>query len=322
MAIFDQIVEEVSKTRVPAEISVRSIFDHFGFKRRTSSHCRYVDDFLSKKDLMVDPYYTDVWIESNIVIKPKEVAQRKSTADPIKRLSLLKEANTNPATIDENSTLTEAITMLMMYGYSILPVTRNKGHQVAGYVSWQTIGIARSKGIVSDDLKDYMDVNVTILSKSESLLDAFSIVRKERFVIVQNEDKTIGGIITLFDLSTQFMNWANPFLQLEEIENHIRKLLDGKILLEDVQREVNTTADIECIDDLCFGDYIVILQNPKYWEKVGLKSTDRALFTKMLDDIREIRNDVMHFDPDGLEDSRRKKLSGMVKYLRELTERL
>lgn len=322
MTGFDTIIAEVCETRKPIKISVRSIFDHFGYKHRTPKHCRRVDEFLSEHDLIAIPYFTDVWIDCEVEIRPKEVAQRRSSADPIKRLSLLKEANTNPETIDENATLKEAITMLMMNEYSVLPVTRNKGHQVAGYIFWQTIGIARSKGVQSDNVKDYMDLNVTVLSKSESLLDAFSTVRKERFVLVQNEDKTIGGIITLYDLSTHFLRWASPFLQLEEIENHIRKLLDGKILLEDVQREVNTTADIECIDDLCFGDYITILQNPRYWKKVGLETTDRALFTKMLDDIREIRNDVMHFDPDELEDSHRRKLSGMVKYLRNLTERL
>ena len=29
---------------------------------------------------------------------------------------------------------------------------------------------------------------------------------------------------------------------------------------------------------------------------------DRAVLTSLLDDVRKVRNDVMHFDPDGIGD--------------------
>jgi hypothetical protein len=37
------------------------------------------------------------------------------------------------------------------------------------------------------------------------------------------------------------------------------------------------------------------------WGRLGLKM-DRATFTRPLDEIRDIRNDVMHFHPDGISD--------------------
>ena len=42
-----------------------------------------------------------------------------------------------------------------------------------------------------------------------------------------------------------------------------------------------------------------LLQDPKMWAKIDLQ-LDRGEFVAQLDKIRLIRNDVMHFDPDGI----------------------
>ena len=60
------------------------------------------------------------------------------------------------------------------------------------------------------------------------------------------------------------------------------------------------------------------MENPKQWERIGLKSVDRTLFIQSLQEVREIRNDIMHFDPEGIDDASRAKLKAMGDYLTKL----
>lgn len=138
--------------------------------------------------------------------------------------------------------------------------------------------------------------------------------------MLETSDNTISGIVTIADISLQFINVTEPFLLLEQIENHIRQILDGKFLLEelrDICKVNDSECDIEFIDDLNFGDYIRIIENPKNWDRLKL-SIERTHFIKHLDKVREIRNDIMHFDPEGITDRQREYLTKMSNFLMEL----
>jgi hypothetical protein len=73
--------------------------------------------------------------------------------------------------------------------------------------------------------------------------------------------------------------------------------------------------EIKVVDDLTFGEYIRLLQNPDRWTKLQV-AVDRVLFCGDLDAIRGIRNDVTHFDPDGITDDELEKLRDA--FLRQL----
>ena len=47
-------------------------------------------------------------------------------------------------------------------------------------------------------------------------------------------------------------------------------------------------------------------------------SIDRKEFVKHLDEVRRIRNDVMHFNPDGLSEEQTKKLRDIAKFFEHL----
>ncbi len=73
------------------------------------------------------------------------------------------------------------------------------------------------------------------------------------------------------------------------------------------------------VSDLTFGEYIRLLEEPSRWEKLNLR-LDRVIFVKALDDVRQIRNDVMHFDPDPIPPEEIIKLrdfAGMMQVLRQ-----
>lgn len=80
---------------------------------------------------------------------------------------------------------------------------------------------------------------------------------------------------------------------------------------------LNNEKEIEFIDDLSFGDYIFILSNPLNWDKLNLK-IEICNFIKHLDKIRIIRNDVMHFDPEGIPKEQTKDVLKIANFLNKL----
>src|SRR5207245_2373638 len=121
-------------------------------------------------------------------------------------------------------------------------------------------------------------------------------------VLIRDSENKISGLVTTSDISVQFGALAEPFLLLSEIENHIRRLIDGKFSLDDLKAARNpndATRKIENVANLSFGEYIRLLETPKNWERLNYQ-LDRVECVKRLREVGRIRNDVMHFHPDGI----------------------
>lgn len=205
---------------------------------------------------------------------------------------------------------------MMMHNFSQLPVMSNP-KSVAGLITWETIGIGITNGNESIDVKDFLKTKVVILDLDTPLLEAIKTVIKEEIVLVQKRDKSLSGIVTITDISSQFFTLTEPFLLLEKIENLIRLLLDEKFLLEDLKSVCTEEDQAEFIDDLTFGQYIRLIENEENFKKLNL-NIERVPFIKQLDKIRLIRNDIMHFDPEGITPDQREDLINMSNFLTEL----
>ncbi len=167
-----------------------------------------------------------------------------------------------------------------------------------------------------------MDEAVEIRS-DRSLFEALTPIARHDYVLVRNSaDNRISGIITSSDLGQQFRQLAEPFLLIGEIENQLRRLLDGKFSADELQVSRNPDdpgRPIASIADLSFGEYIRVLEEPGRWARIGLK-LDRATMKDDLDRVRAIRNDVMHFDPDPPNDDDIRFLRDFSTFLRGLSE--
>ncbi len=315
---LDNIAKTIKETNLPLKMTPRALINAVGYERRSPNACRMIDEFLESNDLEVVPHYLNEWVDNEIEVRPKEKATKRLREDPIKRLGLLKAANTKPIVVENSDNLQKAITLMMLNNYSQLPVLKGQ-RNIVGYISWESIGEAISKGVSSQLVKDYKRETVSTLKRNTPLLRAIHEVYKNDFIVVTAEDGSPCGIVTTADISSQFLTWTEPFVMLEQIENLIRHILDGKILKEDLEKvcqEEQRTP--ESIDDLTFGEYIALIQNPKQWNRIGLKSVDKTLFVQSLDDVRKIRNDIMHFDPEGIDDSSKEKLKAVCDYLTKL----
>ena len=160
-----------------------------------------------------------------------------------------------------------------------------------------------------------------IISADKSLFDAIDEIVSNQYVLIQNSSRKISGIVTTSDLSFQFHQMTEPFLLLGEIENHVRNIIDerGGFTKEILRkfRDPNDSRQIEGVSNLGFGEYIALLENEECWSRVKL-SVDRKIFVRNLDRIRRIRNDVMHFDPDGVSEDDLEALRKFTAFLQRL----
>lgn len=314
---FLEIIKEIQENRdTEFNMSPREFLSYFHCEKRTKGNTARIDNFLNSKNLETEPHYSSVWIDGTIKLKHKARARSKSDRDPILRISILPSANKPPITINRDAKLSEAITLMMMHNFSQLPVMSNPKN-VAGLITWETIGNGITNGISSNEVKDFLKNHVVKLELDTPLLEAIRTVIKEEIVIVLKKDKSLSGIVTITDISSQFFTLTEPFLLLEKIENLIRLLLDEKFLLEDLESVCFDGEKAEFIDDLNFGQYIRLIEKETNWQKLNL-SIERIPFIKQLDKIRNIRNDIMHFDSEGITIEQREDLNNMANFLYEL----
>ena len=312
-----EIIKEIQENRDKEfNMSPREFLSYFHCEKRTKGNTARIDNFLNSKNLETEPHYSSVWIDGTVKLKHKARARSKSDRDPILRISILPSANKPPITINRDAKLSEAITLMMMHNFSQLPVMSNP-KTVAGLITWETIGNGITNGISSNEVKDFLKTHVVKLELDTPLLEAIRTVIKEEIVIVLKKDKSLSGIVTITDISSQFFTLTEPFLLLEKIENLIRLLLDEKFLLEDLVSVCFDGEKAEFIDDLNFGQYIRLIEKETNWQKLNL-SIERVPFIKQLDKIRNIRNDIMHFDSEGITIEQREDLNNMANFLYEL----
>ena len=342
-ARLSEIAEQLKDGRSPSQETVRSFIGWFGARRRGYWIVRDIRTALESLKIQTKPDFDSVFIDSRISftlddtqtdpdpeatdsISGTDVDRNLDTNipisgdanDPTYRIGKLESATCELLSVIPDFPISKAITLMLMHDYSQLPVMTND-RDVKGMISWKTIGSRLALGKSATLVGECMEVP-QIVSASNSLFSVIAQIVKFDSVLVRGQDKTITGIVTTSDLSVQFRQLSEPFLLLEEIENHIRNVIDGHfdaVELSTVRDESDTTRNIDSVADLTFGEYIRLLENRSNWEKIGL-NVDRVVFTKELDRIRKIRNDVVHFNADGISEDEQETLRRFVHFLQQL----
>lgn len=315
-----QLAQEIANDKKPRDITPRQLFNAFDFERRSFWNCSVVDKFLNENSLMVSPHYNDVWIDDTIKLEHKPIAKTEIPVDPIRRINILDSANTIPAYVNNDASLLEATTIMQTYDFSQLPVINGNVRNLVGYISWESISKSIINGVKSDMVKDYVESDVATLSPDTPLIQAIEIVRKHDFAVVLAKDKSLYGIVTVNDVTNQFIEESEPFVLLSELENHLRNLLRDRILVEDLRRFCCREGhEITSIDEMSFGDYVSVFGNENQWKKLHIVA-DRKTFIEKLEEIRNVRNHVMHFRPVSLDDDKKELLRHFVDYLRTLVK--
>jgi predicted transcriptional regulator len=312
------IKADIDNGVIPPKETVRSFVMWFGISRRSSRAVKNIRRQLEEVGLETDPDFEYAFIDGQISFIPAGSKEVSSNQHETFRIDRLESANRKPVSTKPDKQLHEAVTLMLTHDYSQLPVlTTERG--VKGVVSWKTIGSRLALNRPCTLVRDCME-QPSIVQIDESLFSAISHISEHGYVLVQAPDKTICGIVTAADLSEQFRQLAEPFLLIGEIENNIRKLIYGKFTaseLSDVKHPNDNERQITAVSDLTFGEYIRLLENEQQWQKTGL-ALDRIEFVRQLQTIKDIRNDIMHFEPEGLDEEDLKNLRDFSKFMSRL----
>lgn len=222
------------------------------------------------------------------------------TEDPTYRIGNLPAANKLLVTVNQNDPIAKAVTLMLQYDFSQLPVMQGD-REVKGVITWKGIGSRFALNAECNTVGQSRE-DASVIDSDKTLFEAIPTIVDRGYVLVRARDRRITGIVTASDLSLQFQSLAEPFLLVREIELHIRRFLGAKISNSELASLLPPNPGDnppQNIADLTFGEYLLLVQKPDIWNRLGL-GVDRSVLVSALEKVRNIRNDIMHFDPDPL----------------------
>lgn len=308
----------------PRKLSVRRLLALFGYARRGSLVVATIRNALEENGLRTSPDFDSVWIDHEVQIElDRESANGPVAAtdiqDPTVRIEALAAANREPTVVHPEGLLSEATTLMLLNDYSQLPVTQDSREirKVVGMISWKSIGSRLSSGVECTQVRDCVNPQVHEVRHDTPLLDAVAGIATNGYTLVRDSTNRIVGIVTTSDLSREFQELASPFLLIGEIEKYLHTLVHGRFTTEEIQASLPEGLTATGTADLTLGGYCRLLDKPANWDKLGLNFGKRQ-FVARLEAVREIRNEVMHFRPDGLDPEKQQVLQGLVAFFRHL----
>ena len=320
-----------SDSAKPIELTIRELLSFWNAKRRGELITEDIKNDLAAANLTTIPSFTDGWIDAHIALVPLVRATLATplpiTGDPEEpaappaqvslRVRSLEAANAGVVSVRLDDSLERAQSLMMSKDYSQLAVMTGP-RSLRGAVSWESIAHAKICNPTAG-LPEALFPPETVRLDDDLLAQIPKIV-DAGFAFVEAQDRQISGIVTTADLSLLFATLAKPFFLLAEIERRLRRLIDQNFGPEDLATIVDpadSKRSVTRASDLTLGEYIRLLEDPSRWVRLDL-NIDRRIFIEALDGIRQIRNEVLHFSPDPLDDEQIHKTELFLKWLRKL----
>jgi CBS domain-containing protein len=322
----------------PEQLTVRDLLRRWGAHERDRDVISRIDADLANHGLLTVPDFRAVSLDTIVSLTatpgPEEEPPPDKTAETETPSQARQFATASDGEDDEeigrtlgnllsddhrlvsvtpSASLNEAVTQMLMYDFSQVPVLSGE-RDLRGAVTWRSIAVARQAGTeitLSDALIPARDYPY-----NTRLLDVLDVLLEEEFLFVRSYDKRVYGIVTAADVVRVYDQMATPFFLIGEVDQELRRLIRSRFEIEDIQQVCAAGADLQSFDDMTMGDYLAVLRNGDYWEKLGW-DLDRKMFGEHLDEIRKIRNKVTHFNnPDPIPQSDVNRLRNFLTVIR------
>lgn len=347
---FEEVKNDVAEGRAPSR-SVRELLRWFGALRRRDGVVERIEAELEAAGLMTEPHFTTTWIDAPVVFRKRETvapvpeaaaeaapdvatetgsagaeparpAMPAYTPDMTHLVRMLEAANREVISVNPDDPVERAITLMLAHDFSQLAVMTGP-RDLKGAISWKSIGSRLSQHNELKQVKDAME-QTTEVSDAASLFEVTKTVIKCDYVFVRaSADRKITGIVTATDLSEQFQGLSEPFLLLGRIEHQIRRFIQVTFDDIDTLRDACDDKDpkrretITKASQLTFGEYQRLFEREENWDRLGFFAC-RKTFCKELDGVRKLRNEIMHFHPDVIEDGDFEQLRRFSRLLEQL----
>lgn len=307
------------------ELTLRELMSYWGHSVRNHRTIREVRDALNQAGLTTDPLFEDardarqivriIPVEQGpLVAQPSEDLSEDAPAQVSFRVGDLPSADCEVLSVGLDDSLDYARTLMMRHDYSQLAIM--DGKHLRGAITWESISTATLRG-VQPSLRTTLDPNPEVLRSYDELLTQLPRIQRVGFAFVEDEDHHLVGIVTTADLAGQLANLAVPFLLISEIECRLRRHIQGICSVLDMKTKASRPNKVNSVNDLVFGECQAIFQDDLFWGRLNW-GLDRLVFVEDLDNVRKIRNDIMHFRPNPLSDDKIVALEDFARWLRQL----
>lgn len=323
---------EALKSLIGRTITVDVMLAAVGEKKRDHVVRERLTSALAEAGLLTEPDWELADREEAIVIRPAveeapepEPVDEQTEPDPAPdaeseifpefapTIRVLLDDRPAPTTIAPATSLSSAVELMVLRKVDYLPVVDDTG-LLLGAVSWKTYAAMH---VANNDktLANAMDRNPPTIQDGKDLLEAVSVIADHGYVLVRDQYGRLCGLVTITDLASRYRDLLAPFQKIGEIERRLRRCTNARLAttdFSDAWGSKRTKAE-----DLTFGQYKRLLEEPARWAKFGLGITS-ASFCKLLDDVREIRNRLAHFNTEDLDDSKLLEVDRLLGLLRSL----
>jgi predicted transcriptional regulator len=314
----------------PVSLTVRELIEQWKVSRRGSAINQQIRDDLETIGLRTEPDFVNTWIDGEVRLVSVQAPEESKTPTELASVVLdddisltigsIEAANRGVESVALDDTLVHAQSVMMRFDYSQLAVVTGPA-TIRGAISWESIAQETLRNPGATHVKQCL-IDATIVRPSDHLLELVPTVVDRGFVIVQAQDRTLLGIVTMADLSEQFATLANPFVLVGEVERWMRRAIDGAFEPGELAAAVDPDdpdRDVESASNLTLGEMIRIVERPAHWERLDW-AADRSVFLEAFQDVRRIRNETMHFSPDPISETDLDTLRKFLRWIRHLME--
>ncbi|MEO7193444.1 MAG: CBS domain-containing protein [Pseudonocardiaceae bacterium] len=314
----------------PVRVTVRGLLTYWGANRRGYRICSKIENDFVNHDLTTSPDYREVGLDAEVCLERAAVKVRqldageKSGAEAVELRrtvgtvpSASPSASRELASVTLDAPLEEAITMMLLDDFSQLAVLAGK-YKLCGAVTWKSIANARhtNPGATLRDAR----VEADLVPYDRDLIEILPLVQDRGFVFVKGATGEVDGIVATADVVDLYEEAAGPFLLIGELDRALRNIISSVFSVEEINSLCRAGVDaISSADEMSFDDYRRMLENPDIWAKLDWR-LDRVTFVNRLVKVRDIRNDVMHFNPDPLPPATMRQLRELIKIVHRYSD--
>lgn len=325
----DALFKEAVRKSGYLDLTIQELLSYWGAKRRGERIVQEIERDLRAANLVTHPSFKDGWINARVALVPVGTSRpggRDSVSDAAEaalpqvslRVRSLESANREVVSVLLDDSLEYAQSLMMSKDYSQLAVVSGP-RNLRGAISWESIAHARMTNSEAG-LREAV-FRPEVVRPDDDLLAQIPKIADAGFALVEQSDRQICGIVTTADLSLLFGVLAKPFFVLAEVEGRLRRIIDAHFTEDDLAGIVDP-ADSKRVatraSDLTLGEVVRLLEEPERWSRLGWKTIERRIFIHDLKEVQGIRNEVLHFSPDPLDEEQINNMELFLKWLRKL----
>ncbi|GAC1620186.1 MAG: hypothetical protein NVS4B7_12290 [Ktedonobacteraceae bacterium] len=222
-------------------------------------------------------------------------------------LERLLEGRGIPLCVNHDTKVREALKLMVENDFSQLPVLDKNGN-LSGIISEQTIVryyyYVRGNVSLLDLTVDHCQTPPVTLVPESDLFEALDALKNVYAIVIVKGREPI-GILTDYDASSFFRDLSEGLILVQDIELTLRRYIETVIPEEKAMvaalmlafgpdRRDHSKPGRE-YDKMDFGDHIQLITADSNWPKFKGVFEPNELFFSLMDQVRDIRNQLVHF---------------------------